>query len=194
MTLSIVDLFEALQRGIVDCLIIGAGTVALFQGMTDLTPYIINPQSSAFGSNMDSWAVGAARFASFPLALQQLIFDVNFERSVQGFQTYPETNRQLVEGITAAGGAFLDLAEDADQALLQTNEATVASWSERTDVDGADFEERLRANLERWRGLVLEAGYSDAPFSDTDALQAPLDPSAFAAIFYENIVIPNRPS
>ena len=194
VTVAFPDLFESLQRGIVDCLIIGGGSLVSFPGMTALAPYIINPQSSAFGMNMDSWAVNATRWAELPLVLQQLVFDLNAERSVRAFETHPETNQLLADGVAEGGGAFLDLAEDADTALLELNESTVAAWSELTEVDGADFEERLRANLASWHERVLEAGYSDAPFSDIDNMTAPLDVDAFAAMFYESIVVPNRPS
>jgi len=194
VTVAFPDLFESLQRGIVDCLIIGPGSLNAFAGMTDLAPYIIAPTTAAFGQNTNSYQAGSS-WETFPLALQQLIFDQQAEEDMRALNGWLPEWRKLLDAATAAGGGFYDLGADADAALQAANDETVASWSERTDLDGDAFRELLNANLEKWRGLVLEAGYSDAAISETEEwLGAEVDFSAFADLYYENVTIPNRPS
>src|SRR5690606_31004763 len=48
VAVAFADLYESLQRGIVDCMTIGLTTMVGIPGMIDLVPYIIAPVGTAF--------------------------------------------------------------------------------------------------------------------------------------------------
>jgi len=193
VTVAFPDLFESLQRGIVDCLIIGLSTMTSFPGMTDLAPYFMNPESAAFGTNTNSYMAGSS-WPDWPLVLQQLVFDAEAEHEMVNLGQTPQTAQLQVDAIEAAGGALLEFDQDVEDALKAANDAVVEAWSDFPLLDGDDFRERLFANMEKWEALVEEAGYSDAAFSETEAWLEPIDITAYADLYYEEIVVPNRPS
>jgi len=195
VTVTVTDLYESLQRGIVDCLVYGPVGLQQFPGIGELAPYLMNPQSATFGINTNSYLANGERWATWPLVLQQLLFDVHAEDEVASQAGRPAAYQFVLELVEGEGGGFLGFDQDVEDALKAVNDEAVAAWSDFPLLDGDDFRERLFANLEKWEGLVEEAGYSDAPFSDTEAWLAPgFDIAAFAELYYENVTIPNRPS
>jgi len=189
------DLYEALQRGIVDCMIAGLSLMVQFPGMTELAPYLIAPESAAFGTNTNSEMFNS-RWPELPLVAQQLVFDTIALMDVENL-TYG-ISRDVIsqyEQVEAAGGQFLDFEDDVNEALAAVTEATVAAWADNPAIDGTAFTERLAATREKWDALVVEAGYSDAPFSEVDEWLTPeLDSGPFEDLYFEHVVVPHRPS
>jgi len=194
VTIAFADRYEALQRGIVDCQIVGPSTLFSFPGMVELTPYITNAEGAAFGAAGATRAFGS-RWPELPLVAQQLVFDVHtwYETEDLG-PTLSSILRDLHTAAIEAGGAFLELDDAATDRLAEVAEETVAGWGESELLDGEAFGERLAANREKWDALVAEAGYSEASFSDVYGwLADSLDIEPSRRLYYEHILIPNRP-
>jgi len=195
VTVVFPDLYEALQRGIVDCHVISPTTMNAFPGMVELAPYFTSAEGAAFGAGGISPTFGI-RWSELPLVAQQLVFDVQawYDTGSLG-PGLSENLRDVHTAVTEAGGEFLEFDEAVNDALAELAEETVAGWAESELLDGEAFAERLAANREKWNALVAEAGYSEASFSDVDGwLADSLDITAFQDLYYENVVIPNRPS
>ena len=189
------DLYESLQRGIVDCMVIGTSTMALIPGMTELAPYIYTPSGASFASTTGIDIVGSD-YEEWPLPVRQLVYDTLAEYTLttvsETFLHLTEQHKQAV----AAGGGFFGLDDDVNEALAAYNKTVQDGWSSSPHLEnGAAFSEELTASLEEWNDLMVEAGFSDADFSDYENwLKESPDWESFNEVYYERVHIPNRPS
>lgn len=188
------DLYESLQRGIIDCLVIGTTTMSNIPGMTELAPYIIHPEGTNFVTTPGIDLAGAD-WPTFPLVVQQLISDTMAEYMIRSLAATVENGVLQYEQSIAAGGEFLSLDDDANEALASYNEDVIESWrsSELLD-DGDAWVDSLEESFEKWDALMVEAGYTDAEVPDVESWKdVELDMEPFAELFYEHVHIPNRP-
>lgn len=189
------DLFEALQRGIVDCMVIGTITMADIPGMTELAPYIIHPSGTNFVTTPGTDLAGA-NWRDWPLTVQQLVYDMYTDYELDSITD--TINRGLVQHdlATAAGGGYLELEDDANEALLDYNQGVIDTWRS-TDLlaDGDAYVDSLGESLETWTQLVDEIGFSDAPLVDVEEWsRSKPDWKAFNELYYERVHLPHRPS
>lgn len=189
------DLYESLQRGIVDCMVIGTSTMALIPGMTELAPYIYTPAGASFASTPGIDLVGS-NYQSWPLPLRQLVYDTLMEYTLVSIsETLLHLNNQLDQAV-AAGGGFFGFDDDVNEALAAYNLTVQSQW--RTNPllnDGDAFADGLTAALDEWNDLMVEAGFSDADFADhAQWLSGTPQWENFNEIYQERVHVPNRPS
>lgn len=194
VSVAYADLFESLQRGIVDCMIIGLTTMQGIPGMIDLVPYLISPAGTGFVSTPGIEVVGG-RWSEFSLPLQQLIWDT-FHRidllSVENFVSVEAEN--TIDDAEAAGGGLLTFDQEVSDALKAHNDEIKATWDDSALVDGVAFTERLDDAYKKWDALIAEAGYSSAETADVEDWRGvDTDWTAFERAYHENVTIPNRP-
>lgn len=194
VSVAYADLFESLQRGIVDCLVIGLTTMQGIPGMIDLVPYLLSPVGTGFVSTPGIEVVGG-RWSEFSLPLQQLIWDTFHRIDLLSVQDFVSTEAEnTVDSAEAAGGGLLTFDEEVSAALKAYNEGIVGAWEASTLVDGGAFTKRLDSAYEKWEGLIADAGYSTAEAAEVEAWRGvDTDWSAFEKAYNENVTIPYRP-
>ena len=154
------EVYEALQRGILDCSF-SAHAIFTSGGHLEVAPYVYHTETTSLASTPTNWYAGP-RLKELPVAAQQLIlesaplvsayaFNRGFERITT--ETYP--------GVLDHNGGFFDFPADVETKLAEINEGILADVAETTYFDGADFVSRLEAANEKWIAEVNELGYTD---------------------------------
>lgn len=188
------DLYESLQRGIIDCMVVGTSTMAIIPGMTELAPYIITPVGTSFASTPGIDLIGS-NSEDWPLLVKQLVYD--------GMNEYTLTNtrevlNQLADQYAAvqeAGGEFLDFDSDVNKALAKHNTSVADGWRTSKLLAEPDaYVDALEKSYEKWEKLLIEAGFPTEAFSEYEKFKdADLDWDKFDELFADNVLIPNRP-
>ncbi|OZD59766.1 hypothetical protein CH263_22465 [Rhodococcus sp. 06-1059B-a] len=161
VSLVFTELFESLQRGVIDCTtsILGA---AVLGGFVSEAPHIVMDEQVGFGGGPAALAMSGRVWEGLPLVAQQLFFDrldaflgANFEAT---WENIAEASRQA----DAAGGAFVQFDPEPLAAITKTNEATLDSVRESSALtDGNELVDRALAANEQWEAKVDELGYTD---------------------------------
>lgn len=187
------DLYESVQRGIVDCITVQATTLLTLQ-MADLVPYLMSPVGTSF-SGTTATEVAGAKWDELPLQAQQLIFDSISQLDMEGvfIQAHSELN-VVLEEVEAAGGGFFNLDADVSTTLGEHNEKVAAYWADSKLFDGENYASSFVKIQDEWSEALGDV-YSDQEFADfPDTYSPDLDPQAFYDLYAERVIIPNRPS
>jgi len=190
------ELFEALERGVVDCS--GASLlVAQLIGFSEAAPNVTQDQVVGFTIGTGSWAMSQEKWDALPLTAQQLMYDkmdvfyeVNVDSSLDA----------AAAGTTAiidAGGGIKPYSDDALAALSEANDGLLEGLRGSTSVDGDAFVENVIASSDRWLQIVTDLGYADP--GDLNELPefleaSPVDPGPWMDVFFEEVLLDQRPS
>lgn len=157
------ELYEALQRGIIDCGISVGGVV----GPTlDVAPHLVVPGGASFTS-VPSTLMGSAKFSALPPEAKQLIREAYLVWSSYYGKSLEHLRQVHFPLAAEAGGGLSVLASDVDDALEAVHAELITEMVEASHFDGAAVLERLEAAHEKWVALVVELGYVDeGPLSD----------------------------
>lgn len=194
VSIPFAELFESLQRGIVDCMLVSPDVLAEFEGMTELVPHIAHPVGTSFVSTT-AIDVAGIDWPNWPLAVQQLIYDAHADYLLEYLSKMPKYGLRVHEEATAAGGGINRFDEDVNQVLAEHNERMIQSWEE-TDLltDGNSFGERVTSSSEEWQVRVTAAGFPDAELFEVEQWsEADIDWSAWDDLYLEYVHLPNRP-
>lgn len=193
VTLPYTELYEALQRGIVDCLISAPG-VFLEAGLLTVAPYLSTPVGASFETSTVSDLAGA-NWDEWPLAAQQLLFDSLNELAFKNIENSHRRLPEIVQEVEANGGSVQAFSDEVNSALKEHNETALAALAETDKLDGEEFVAMLDEQFAEWTALVEEAGYSTDTLADFDleTYEAEVDLSAFLELYRERVVEPNRP-
>lgn len=153
------ELYEAMQRGQVDC---AAGSAAWLDGysLKDFVTHIVStPMGAYFGAilmnvNIDTWeSLSPGEQTAFKAAMPKMIGDVQFN--------YDNENEKTLagEGHNAAV-VEADAALNAAIAKARAEEfAAVEAEAKEKGVDGAsEAIAAFKESIEKWRGIVAETG------------------------------------
>lgn len=166
-TVNYTEMFESLERGVVDCTL-GTFTVAALNGYIPSAPYFVVDPEVGFGNAGGSIAISLNTWESLPLAAQQLLYDrldvllaVNYEAT---WDNIADSLQQVEEN----DGAVLPLAKDAREALAAYNEQALAEAANNSALpDSEAFVTALEQALEEWTAKVeqtapgLDVGYDE---------------------------------
>lgn len=154
------EVFEALQRGTVDCTFI-QGMVAGSTGLLEVAPHV-----STFGEERMTGAVTAghvagSRFESLPLPYQQIIFDAaNIDWFHGQIAAMVGSSAVAVSDVRDASGSFTEVAQDVEDTILDTQEELVDKLVEDGVIE-EDLRTQLRDGADKWTDVVEELGYTD---------------------------------
>lgn len=191
-SIAYTELYEALQRGVVDCLASSPTTVQTF-GATDLVTHMTIDRETGLANFLGFYAVGKEAWDSLPLVAQQLLYD----RLDMLIATLPRTdsvrNVQWLADAEALGGGIVEFEADAAAALSEANEALLARVAE----GGIDVE-RLIATRDEWRAILTDELYPEVPtsieeFLRTGGFSEDIDLTLFADALYERMLAQHRP-
>lgn len=161
VTLPFPEVFEGLQRGIIDCALT-APLIGVMTGIIPVAPHFtVNPKNG-FGLISTNWAFDAVLWEELPLAARQLLYDSQKVFLETRILVDWHTNQVAAKNFVENGGGIHLLAEDAGAAIANANAAILEEA--RTNAvfrDPEDVVTRLVANREKWSSIISELGYTD---------------------------------
>lgn len=193
VSLEFQELYEALQRGTVDCTT-AHGLMASGVGFLDLVPYAMYSEELSIGAGAHSIIAGPG-YANLPLAARQLIFDQLVTMIEQQRITSMEGSANVAESARTHGGNIRELDATSVESLRELSEDLV-SQNIATGVVSDGFRNSIHESLQKWQGIVESMGLEDqgdfATFDQwNDAGDAEIE--AFATRIYDEILLTHRP-
>lgn len=188
------DLFESLQRGIVDCLVVGTQVMGGIPGMTDLAPHLVHLKGSNWVTTPGIDLAGV-NWQEWPVAVQQLVYDTMNQYMLLSLRDTQMNSTVQFDAAKAAGGGFSEFDAEVDKAIAKHNKAVIEGWRTSPLIADADaYVDELQASVKKWEALMVDIGIPDAGFADYDEWStAEIDWDAYDELYWENVHIPNRP-
>ncbi|MFV0459261.1 MAG: TRAP transporter substrate-binding protein DctP [Actinomycetales bacterium] len=156
VTITYAEMFESLQRGVVDCTA-STFTVAVLGGFIPEASHVVIDPEVGWAIAGGAIAVNKQTWDGLPLAAQQLMYDrldvllrVNFE------STWDNVQAGLDE-VSKAGGSVSAPSPEVRDALEAANNDILKSVADNPALsDGAGFVDELRTDTQAWQDTVAE--------------------------------------
>lgn len=191
------EMFEGLQRGIIDCALTGLST-AVVAGIIPVAPYHTTVRGHNFALTATNVAFDQVFWEEIPLAARQLLYDLQ--------KTYIDTSLRTSylgaqEGLKTAidsGGAILVVDETLDTDLAAVNEELIAELRQNPYfADGNEVVDTLLTAAGKWDNIVAELGYTamDPGWAEFGNWydDASVDLTPFIDRLYQETMLPYRP-
>lgn len=191
------ELFESLQRGVVDCTV-SSPTVAVLGGFVTEAPHVVVDPDAGFALAPGTLAFSQATWESLPLIAQQLLWDRLdvFLASNLADKVFPN-NAEMAKLVDESGGEIQPFSEDAREAMRAENEELLNNLRGTDAVsDGDAFVDAMEAANEEWQTKVSELGYEEVPYDEFDTYMADnkVDLAKYAEVVMNEIFSAHRPS
>ncbi|HLR44448.1 MAG TPA: TRAP transporter substrate-binding protein DctP [Brevibacterium sp.] len=195
VSMEYVEVFEALQRGTVDCTLAQLLPSAESQ-LFDVAPYL---SYSSDEHSLSSRAVGAElagrSFAELPLAYKQIIFDAA-QASYAGInRIVADGNAESVRQVKEAGGTIEPIDEDTEEIIGSANEANSQAVID-SGLLGDDVDQQIEDSAQTWSAVADELGVEDeGDFESLDEWwdEDVIDFGPMGQRFYEETGLAHRP-
>lgn len=197
VSLAFNEVFEGLQRGIIDCSVMTMVT-AKIAGVVPVAPYYSIALEQGFGSAATGTGFDLVTFEELPLAARQLVFDkqaIYLEQQLIGYWA------EMVAGfqqLAEANGEVQQFDAEATAKLAEINEGLLAAARESSwwDDPNAVVDRMIETNS-KWAEIIEELGYNDVDqgylgFQDWYSAEA-VDLKPFTDRIYSEILLPHRP-
>ena len=193
------ELYESLQRGVVDCTV-STPTVAVLGGFMESAPYVTVDPEAGFSVAPGALTVSKTTWESLPLIAQQLLWDrldvfvaANVEEKIFA------NNAEMAKIVEKSNGEISAFDEDARAKLQAANEELLKNLSSTDAVDDSDaFVEAMTTANEEWQEKVASLGLDDVGYAEFGAWWAKnkdsVDLSEFTAMFHDELLAEHRPS
>ncbi|GAA2010086.1 C4-dicarboxylate ABC transporter substrate-binding protein [Brevibacterium samyangense] len=197
VSMEYVEVFEALQRGTIDCTFAQLISSAE-SGVLEVAPHV---GYTSDADSMSSRAVGAelagSSYQALPLAYQQILFDsAGVARAAAGTTSVVNGTAMAIEQAKGAGGGAVPFDEDVNATIAEANGAL----REKVVAEGLlgdDIGTRVDEAGAKWAARAEELGYTDGgTIEDVDEWWTPedVDFTPWAEALYEELYIPHRPA
>jgi len=191
------EMFEGLQRGIIDCALTSIGT-AVVAGIIPVAPNFTSSTSQSFALTATNVGFDQVFWEELPLAARQLLYDL---QTVYIEETIRSSLVSIEDGLAQfaeSGGATLELADDATPLLAAKNaELLEKERSNAFFADGNAVIDSFLVASEKWDGIIEELGYyaMDPGYAGYAAWfdDATLDLKPFMDRLYQESMLPYRP-
>ena len=195
VSMEYVEVFEALQRGTVDCTLAQLLPSAE-GGLLEVAPHI---SYSSDEYSLSSRAVGAelagSSFETLPLAYQQIIFDAASATFGGIVGITADGNAESVRQAKAAGGTIEPMDSETEKIIGTVHEEQHAAVVEK-GLLGDDIEQRVQESADAWSGVAADLGLEDqGSFEDLDEWweSGELDFTPMGEQLYETAFLDHRP-
>ena len=195
VSMEYVEVFEALQRGTVDCTF--AQTLPSEEsGLFEVAKHVAytTEQNSLSGRSAGANLAGSG-FQALPLAYQQIIFDSQMSGFAESNQVIAEGHAKSMTQLEEAGGEIGPMADDTDQQIGETNDALFEEIEE-SGLIGTDVQARTQEAVEKWQQIVADAGIEDGGgYEDMNDwyVEEDIDFDAIAEQLFQEAALPHRP-
>lgn len=193
VSLQLGEVFEALQRGVIDCAIISL-KIAAPHGLLEAAPHVMFPSETSWGRSSTALVTGP-KVAQLPLAARQLIFDMA-EGSLGGqLDASSKWTEEAASMVEEFGGEFHRIDSESEQLLNDATNGLVTSEA-ITTLDAEQISSDFDNAYEKWSSIAEEEGFYE--FEDWKEMaehmaENPLDFDPFAKRMYEEIYLQHRP-
>jgi TRAP-type C4-dicarboxylate transport system substrate-binding protein len=195
VSLQYTETFEALQRSTVDCTL-STTLAADAGGFIEVAPNISYTTDVTFARGPGGVYAGSA-WNSWPLAVQQLVFDSMMDEFIQSRRGDLGGNYIAAQTVRDQGGTFTEMDQELQDRLKESSEGLVGAEVEEGRLPENSTQE-IPAAVERWRGVAEELGYEDeGTFADYDEWYPENDEDfidPFGERYFEDVMLPHRPS
>ncbi|MFV0459251.1 MAG: TRAP transporter substrate-binding protein DctP [Actinomycetales bacterium] len=192
------ELFESLQRGVVDCSV-SSMTVGVLGGFISAAPHGVVDPDAGFALAPGAMAVSSATWDELPLVARQLMWDrIDVFLGENVTEKIWPNNAEAVATAKANGGGITAFQPDARTALQSANEQILTGVESGSAVaDPAGLVESSRDAAEEWttkiEGLEL-SGIDGVDYTNYDTWDhASVDISPFTDAVMESIWAEGRP-
>lgn len=197
VSMAYTEIFESLERGVADCTT-NSLLVAELGGFLEAVPHVTVDSGAGFGSGAGGWAFSTEAWESYPLVVQQLLFDRLDAFMVSNFESVWETISSAVGKIHAAGGEVESFEADARQNIAGTNKAMLDELRGNDAVgDGEQWVSNVEQTIVKWHKKIPELGYGEeVAYNDFPDFYQPgkVDLQPLVDAVFEEILLPHRPS
>ena len=160
-SIAYTEFFESVQRGVIDCILsVPAGSA--LGGFIPEAPNVVIDSDAAFATNPGGLAFSKSKWDELPLVAQQLLrdrVDVYFEANLTS-RAWPELEVVSTQ-VAESNGAFIELEDTAQAALLEANESILQDLRSNEALDGETFVDEATTSAEQWTTRVEELGYKN---------------------------------
>jgi TRAP-type C4-dicarboxylate transport system substrate-binding protein len=191
------ELFESLQRGVVDCTV-SSLTVGVLGGFIETAPHVTVDTDAGFAMAPGGMAVNQSTWDSLPLVAQQLMWDrldIFLTSNIES-KIWPNA-AAAAKAAKAAGGSFGAFSADAKKAIQGANADLLDNLGSTDAVaDPGTFVKEIKDSAKSWRTAVDDLGISgDVSYEDFDTWYSDgkVDAAAFVKKLYEDVFLPHRP-
>jgi TRAP-type C4-dicarboxylate transport system substrate-binding protein len=188
------ELFEALQRGTVDCTFTQP-QVAGGVGIMESAPYLGIFSDRRMTGSATAANLAGAKFQSLPLAYQQIIFDAQVDHFHGNLLATMDAALQMVHDLNDAGGEVATFEPDAEARIQEIQENLVDEMIADGRLDEG-IRDRMPELEEKWTGIVEELGYEDGgSLADLDEWyeEGSVDFRPVSQALFEDAALPHRP-
>ncbi|WP_349828813.1 C4-dicarboxylate ABC transporter substrate-binding protein [Brevibacterium litoralis] len=195
VSMEYVEVFEALQRGTVDC------TLAQLlpseeTGVLEVAPHVgYTTQENSLSGRSAGANLAGSGYQALPLAYQQIIFD----SAVGGWATSNQVNAEgNYKGVAMAldnGGEVVPIDPETDEQIGATNDELLAAVEESGVID-AGVVDRTAESIQHWTDVAAELGMpEDGAVEDINDWYelGSVDFMPMAERLYEESIAPHRP-
>lgn len=197
-TVAYTELFESLQRGVVDCTV-SSLTVGVLGGFIPAAPNVVIDPDAGFSLAPGSMAVSKTAWEALPLVAQQLLWDrldVFIGTNISA-KIWPNTV-DAVKQAKANGGAVTEFDSDAEGTMQETNQELLDQIRGTDATDGSALVDASEAAAEKWLGLIQDdLGYTDeVSYADFDTwfTDGKVDIAPFTDKLIQEVFASHRPS
>lgn len=161
------EVYQALQRGTLDCAAISAWA-GMPLDLMPLAPNYLIDSEIGFGRQIYGLGVGEAQWETMPLAAQQLIYDrVDVWLQEITLVSIWSEMEVAAEQMDEAGGEINGFDDDMTEALTEANEEILDDVRESEALDGEALVNDLETSLDEWQDIVSEdLGYPQVEEAD----------------------------
>lgn len=157
-SISYNEMFEGLERGVIDCAITSV-TGAALGGYISVAPHVLFDEETGLNAPGGSVAISLDRWNDLPLAAQQLLVDRLDVMMQANFEGAWENTSTAVEEVVDAGGSFGSLsAEDVEAVTSVHEQIEEGIISGDAVADGQALIDRAREFESEWAGVIESLG------------------------------------
>jgi hypothetical protein len=196
-TVAYPELFESLQRGVVDCSV-SSLTVGVLGGFIPAAPHVVIDTDAGFSLAPGAMAFSKTKWEELPLVAQQLFWDkldvfigVNIADKI-----FPNT-ADAVKQAKENGGSVQPFADDASTALQDVNASMLEDLRGTDATDGDALVDASTTAADKWQTKVKDLGYTDeVGYNEFDTWFTPgkVDLTEYTKAVIDEIFAEHRPS
>ena len=194
-SLPYTEMFEALQRGTIDCTL-GALRNSEEGGILQVATYLsVIPEENSLSNRGTSAIVAGSGYEALPLPYQQIIFDAMEARYAASVESLAQGNVAGIEQLKEAGGELVPIDEESNEIIGETNAKLIEDVEESGVLDPG-IADRTQESITKWSDLAEELGYTEeGGYEDLDEWfdMEDYDFAPMAERFFEDVLLPLRP-
>lgn len=191
------EMFEGLQRGIIDCALTSLST-AVVAGIIPVAPNHTTVHGHNFALTATNVAFDQVFWEEIPLEARQLLYDLQKVYIDASIRTAYLGAQEGLQTVADSGGVVLVMDEELDAKLAAVNEELLIELRANPYFDDANaVVDTALAAQAKWDGIVDELGYTamDPGWEQFGAWydDAAIDLKPYIDRLYEETMLPYRP-